>query len=261
MSVKNSSEEGPNLKQFVKENTSVMFGADKRIISTLKYLLFRPGRLTHAFTKGDQSFTPPTTLYFTINLLFFLLLPLVNSGSIKLLAFSYEGFTQVDGFVKELILEDLKSSGLSSEVYQAHFDSFIKYNQPALIFVLIPFIVLALRLLYLKSRSALLFHTVFAFHFMAFFLITFLLLGVIVNATTLVMHYLRNETIIPYLFGTPLLLYAVVVFYYLFRSLKVVYEDRLWIGFLKSLVLFISFIGLTFLYTRILIVLCIVSVN
>lgn len=254
--------ESPNLKQFVKENASVMFGLDKRIFTTLKHLLFHPGTLTRAFAKGDvRSFTPPTTLYFTINLLFFLLLPLVNSGGIKLLSFSYNGFTKVDGAIKELILKDLEQSGLSEAVYRAQFDSFITYNQPALIFVLIPFLVLILRILNLNNRTALLSHTVYAFHFMSFFLLTFLLLGTTVNMITSLFHYLRNETIIPYLFGTPLIVYAIWMFFYLFKSLKVVYENPFWVSLLKSLALCLSFIGLMFVYTSFLMALCVLSVN
>ena len=257
-----SVEERLNLKQFVKENASIMFGLDRRIIATVKHLLFRPGSLTQAFSKGDtESFTSPTTLYFTINLLFFLFLPLVNSGDIKLFAFSYEGFTKSEGLVKEWVLSDLEQSGLSEVIYQTQFDSFIKYNQPALIFVIIPFLVLILRLINLRNRTTLLSHTVYAFHFMSFFLVTFLLLGVAVNLMVLVAQYFPSESVMLYLITIPLILYGVWVFLYLFSSHKLVHGSPIAISLLKSLALLVAFIGLMFIYTRLLVVLSIVSVN
>jgi len=257
-----SVDESQNLKQFVKENASSIFGLDRRIVTTLRLLLFRPGQLTSSFVKGDiHAYTPPTTFYFTINLVFFLLLPIVNSGSIKIFGFSYEGFTKTDGMVKEWVLEDQEESGLTEEVYKATFNSFIKYNQPALVFVIVPFLVLILRIANLKYKRALLTHTVYAFHFMSFFLISFLILGSTVNFIALTLQYFKSESLISFLLTTPLFLYAIWIFYYLFKSIKVVYQNTFLSNLIKSLTILISMVGLLFIYTRFLLALCIFSVN
>ena len=240
-----------------------MFGLDRRIFLTFKYLIFRPGKLTKEFIKGDvRSFTPPTTLYFTINLLFFLILPIVNSGGVKLFSFTYGGFVDSkDGIVKEYVLDDMRDSGLTEEVYQAHFDSFIKYNQPALIFVIIPFLIILLRLINVRNQTGFLSHTVYAFHLMSFYLVSFLFLGVLVNLIVPLLKYLPEESISFFLIPIPLFSYAIWFFYYLFKSLRVVYKDSLWIGFLKSIFLLASMMGLLFLYIRFLVALSILNVN
>lgn len=162
-------------KGFVKDNASNMFGIDRRLWQTLKLLLFHPGQLTKSWLEGGQGqFTAPTTLYFTANFLFFFLQPIVNTGKIRLLSFGYEGFMATEGLYRSWIKEDLAKSGLSEMVYQVKFDAFITYNQPALIFIMIPFLVMFLWLMELKSGKKLIHHTVHAFHFMTFFLILFL---------------------------------------------------------------------------------------
>ncbi len=169
-------------KGFVKDNASNMFGIDGRLWITLKLLLFHPGKLTKAWLEGGQSqFTSPTTLYFTSNFLFFFLQPIVNTGKIRLLSFGYEGFMATEGLYRNWIREDLAKSGLSELVYQVKFDAFITYNQPALIFIMIPFLTMFIWLMELKSGKKLIHHTVHAFHFMTFFLILFLSIAGVTN--------------------------------------------------------------------------------
>lgn len=171
-------------KGFVKENASNMFGIDRRLWSTLKLLLFYPGKLTKAWFEGDQSqFTAPTTLYFTANFLFFFLQPMVNTGKIRLLSFGYDGFMATEGIYRSWIMNDLDRSGLSDVVYKVKFDAFITYNQPALIFIMIPFLAMLIWLIEFKSGRKLILHTVHAFHFMTFFLILFLSVAGITNVT------------------------------------------------------------------------------
>ena len=265
MSAKNNQTEAePNLRHFLQENISVMFGVDRRIFPTLNHLLFSPGKLTREYISGEtQAFTPPTTLYFTINLLFFLLLPIVNSGGVKLFSFSYENFVNNnEGPIAEMIIADMNSTGLPEAVYIAQFDSFIRYNQPALIFIIIPFLIGILSLLNIRQRSRLLSHTVYAFHFMSFYLVTFLLFGALANGILPLIRFMPKEDfLLVILPSIPLLLYALWTYYYLFKSISVVYAGPIWISLVKAIFLLVSLVGLLFLYTRLLLTLSIMSVN
>ncbi len=261
--------EEQNLRNFLKENVSVMFGLDKRIFATFKHLLLRPGKLTKAFMKGSRhDYTPPATLYFTINLLFFLFLPVINSANFELFAFTYSEFMGGDdvSITKQFIQDDLIDSGLSEAVYQAQFDSFIKYNQPALVFVFIPFFILLFKLLNIKHQNGMLSHAVLAFHFMSYFLLTSLFLGALINLliplTNILLDYFSLEGTFSLLVVlVPLIIFIAWLVYYLFKSLTVVYGGPFWINLGKTLLSLAAFWGLFFLYTRCLIVFAILSVN
>ena len=103
-----------SLKFFFNNLISEMFGVEGRLPRTIKILLFHPGKLTKDYINGNYSnYIAPTTLYFTINLIFFLLLPLINTDNVKFLSFSYSGFTMSDGFYNNQIKSDLSKSNLS----------------------------------------------------------------------------------------------------------------------------------------------------
>lgn len=69
------------LKQLLGE----VFDWDGRMLTTVKHLLFSPGRLTLEYSQGHRvRFTPPVRLYLAVSLLFFfvfpLLMPLAQAG-------------------------------------------------------------------------------------------------------------------------------------------------------------------------------------
>lgn len=172
-------------KSFVKDNASNMFGLDRRLWGTLKLLLFYPGKLTKAYlNEGQSQFTAPTTLYFSVNFLFFLLQPFINSGRIQLLNFRFKGFMANEGLHKQWIESGMAESGLSALIYEIKLDAFISFHQPALIFIMIPFMALLIWLIELKRGEKLVFHTVHAFHFMTFFLLLFLIVAGVTNITS-----------------------------------------------------------------------------
>ncbi len=64
----------PMLKQLVGE----LLDWDGRMVTTLKHLLFSPGRLTLEYTQGHRvRYTPPVRLYVAVSLLFFFVFPLI----------------------------------------------------------------------------------------------------------------------------------------------------------------------------------------
>lgn len=246
---------------FVKDNASNMFGLDRRLWKTLKWLLFHPGKLTKAYVSGSHNqFTAPTTLYFSINFLFFFLQPMVNSGKIKLLNFGFRGFTASEGFRKNWIMEDMVESGLSEIVYQVKFDAFITFNQPALIIIIIPFLALFIWLIEGKSSGKFIHHTVHAFHFMTSYLIVFLLVGGLSNVISwgLSEQFLGlNQWLFP-ISLICLLLFVIIYWAISFRHLR----NQNWgICLLKSIGVSIGFSGVMLVYVNLLLLWTIFSVG
>lgn len=245
---KKETSENLTLNKFIKSNASVMFGLDSRLWSTLKLLLFYPGKLTKEFTNGnEEKYTAPTTLYFTTNLLFFLLQPVINKGFVRILNFSYKGFTKNEGLYQKLITKDLQLSGLSEIVYEVKFDAFITYNQPALIFIMIPFLAIFLKLLELRKPTKVIDHIVQAFHFMSFFLIVFLLITACANFIA----FLLDNTGLVITISSLVFVASIIV--YLARSFNVTSDNTIIISIIKALVFFIFFFTLFWGYVNLLV--------
>lgn len=244
------------LGEFIKSNASIMFGLDKRLWRTLKLLFLSPGKLTKEHLAGDiNQFTSPTTLYFSCNFLFFLLLPIVNSGNVKLLHFSYNGFVSNEGFHKRLLNADLISSGLSEIIYQTQFDSFITYNQPALIFIIIPFLALFLKLIEYKSKKRIINYTVQAFHFMTYFLLVFLLIASLANILT----WLFSGD--GFIIATLLIIFLAALLFYLTNSFIIISNNGIVYSLIKSVFFIILFSILLYGYVNLLYFLTILNVG
>ncbi|MCA9731097.1 DUF3667 domain-containing protein [candidate division KSB1 bacterium] len=219
-----------SLKFFLGKLVSEMFGVEGRLPKTLKVLLFKPGELTkNYFREKSTDYIPPTTLYFTINLIFFLLLPFINNENVKFLSFSYSGFLMGNGFYAEQLQADQSASNLPVDEYRALFDSHITYNQPALIFTVIPFFALLLMLLEIRQKRYYLEHLVTSFHFMSFFLIVFFLTAAFFSLAFWIMHIEQPNVSLAVIFQIYFF-YSLAAF--LFISFRF-YEDITSIKFLR----------------------------
>lgn len=233
-----------SLKNFLSDLISETFGVEGRLPKTIRTLLFNPGELTKFYIAGStKKYISPMSLYFTLNLLFFLLLPIINSKSIKFLSFSYSGFTKAKGFFSSVITSDLSKSNLSIEVYKSLFDAHITYNQPALIFFIIPFFALLLKLVEAKNKRYYVEHLVFSFHFMSFFLILFFISA----ASSSLLIWIISKWFEVSNLGIPVLLYVILIFIslflvYLFLALRKYYKHNTVKSIFKTLLLFIGFI-------------------
>ncbi|MEL6561779.1 MAG: DUF3667 domain-containing protein [Bacteroidota bacterium] len=253
---KEETSENLTLNKFIKSNASVMFGLDRRLWSTLKLLLLYPGRLTKEFTNGnEEKYTAPTTLYFTTNLLFFLLQPIINKGYVRILNFSYKGFTKNEGLYQKLITDDLQLSGLSEIVYEVKFDAFITYNQPALIFIMIPFLAIFLKVFELRKPTKVIDHIVQAFHFMSYFLIVFLL----ITASANLVAFLLDGTGLVITISSLVFIASIIA--YMARSFSITSNNSIIISIVKALVFFVFFFVLFFGYVNMLIFFTILNVG
>ncbi|MCP4270427.1 MAG: DUF3667 domain-containing protein [Gammaproteobacteria bacterium] len=236
-------------KYFLNNLMSEMFGIEGRLPKTIQTLLFHPGRLTKYYIDNNYSnYIAPTTLYFTINLIFFLLLPFINTENSKFLSFSYSGFTMTEGFYKDQILSDLLKSSLQIEEYRAMFDTHISFNQPALIFIIIPFFALLLKVMEIGRERYYVEHIIFSFHFMSFFLIVFSLIASL--SSFVVWLILAFDINLPIVLIIEYFLYLFIGLFlvYLFLAIRTYYNHKITTTIWKTILLFFGFIGIFFGY-------------
>jgi hypothetical protein len=228
---------------------SEMFGVEGRLPKTIKVLLLRPGKLTKDYIDNNCSnYIAPTTLYFTINFLFFLLLPLINTENSKFLSFSYSSFTKAEGFFKDQIFSDLSKSNLLFEEYRAMFDTHIALNQPALIFIIIPFVALLLKMIEIRQKRYYVEHIVFTFHFMSFFLIIFSITASLTSFVIwLILAFDINLSIVFFIVFF-LSLFIGLILIYLFLAIRTYYNHKITTTFWKTILLFFGFIAIFFGY-------------
>jgi hypothetical protein len=68
------------LKYFLGDFLSSTFNIDSKILSTLRLLIFYPGKLTKMFLAGKRAaYVPPVRLYIVVSLVYFTLLSLIGS--------------------------------------------------------------------------------------------------------------------------------------------------------------------------------------
>lgn len=252
---KNSSSQELTFKEFLKSNASIMFGIDGRLPSTLKTLMFRPGIVTKSIVNGSyDKYTSPTTLYFAINILFFILLPIVNSGSAKFLSFSYESFTISDGFHSNIVNKDLADSELLEIVYQTQFDAHIAYNQPALIFIIIPILSLFLKIIEYRSRKKFLQHLVFSFHFMTYFLIYFMVFASISAISIGIFNLFEGDGVgfLKYLPSISMILFITLIIIYFYKSSRTIDSSGIGKSLLKAIIMTLGFFGIFIGYVNLL---------
>ncbi|MFH2002835.1 MAG: DUF3667 domain-containing protein [Planctomycetota bacterium] len=164
-----------SLKSFFKNFASEVFHIDGRIGMTLIALLAKPGYLTLAyFNSWEEKYVQPLKLYFVINFIFFLIVPILTTPQFQIFHFSLKSLTGSNQKYQSIIKEQIQASDVSKEIYEERFDSHLKYSQPAFVFITIPFFALLLGLLNIRNRRFYLEHLLFSLHFFSYLLLSLL---------------------------------------------------------------------------------------
>jgi hypothetical protein len=211
------------------------FDFDSRVARTLSALLIRPGFLTLEYCAGRRAkFSPPLRLYLLVSVLFFLSLTLQR------------------GFLPNIIVQE--TPAVSEAASTAHtaddplgmLDVYpelaeaVRDYVPVLIFLLLPVFALLLKLLY---RNKFYFeHLIYALHTHT---ILFIFTGLM-----LPFEEPAGKLMIP--LAIQLVLFAYIL-WYLFRSLRVVYQESRKRTTLKMFVLVILYSGIAALSTEVLV--------
>jgi hypothetical protein len=164
-----------SVKHFVEETFEGFVHFDNKFLSTLKLLFTKPGLLSLDHVEGRQSrHMKPIAFFLVINLLFFMVMYVVNPFSLSLYNYiTYQPFINFN--TQYIIQEKLKTLHLTLPQYTRVFNAKIHSDSKGYIFALIPFYGLICWVLFIRYKRLAVEHLVFATHFTAFVLCYFFL--------------------------------------------------------------------------------------
>jgi hypothetical protein len=208
------------------------FDFDSRVARTLAALLIKPGFLTLEYCAGRRAkYSPPLRLYLLVSVLFFLSLTLQRGFLPNIIV------QEAPAVSEAASTENTADDPLGAlEVYPELADAVRDYA-PVLIFLLLPVFALLLKMFY---RHRFYFeHLIYALHIHT---ILFIFAGFL-----LPFEEPANELLIPLVIQLVLLAY---ILWYLFRSLRVVYQESRKRTALKMFALVIIYSGIAAMSTE-----------
>ncbi|MBU1101552.1 MAG: DUF3667 domain-containing protein [Bacteroidetes bacterium] len=224
------------LKSFLNEAFSIEGG----VFRSLWILISKPGHLTETFfNSAKYKYIHPLRLYFVINLIFFFLAPILNTQQFQVMNLKLENMSKSSTLVTKIVEYESKNLEISEDVYYVLFNTNYKYNQPALIFFIIPLFALPVFIIQYSKKRKFIEHLYFSVNTVSFFLLLmFLIVGSFrVLSFLLGLLALSNEFIGIMLFT----LIFVLLFIHLLLSFRKFYKSS-WINSgIKSFILFITF--------------------
>jgi hypothetical protein len=239
-----------SMREFASEAFEGITHADSRLWRTLWLLIWKPGFLTVEFLEGRRSrYLPPFRLYLVLSVVLFLVAASVSTHRTVFLgvstekgtSFKVEATTSTDESPQQRAQRLCEGStfGIGPRSWEPRFrescykvvldnghslvESFY-HNLPRALFLLLPILALAMRLMYWRRYYVE--HLLFFIHNHAFTFLLFTLFALAMSISS---------------WGWLIALYiAIVVFYppiYTYRAMRRVYAQGKWITRLKFLVL------------------------
>jgi hypothetical protein len=210
---------------FIKNFFEESFSFDSKFLKSLKLLLISPGFLTHEYIVGKiASYITPLKMYLFISVVSFFIGSLVNPDDLNSLEEDFDAKPFVESYISQ--------SGVSREVFEAKFNNEFQGKTPLYFLALVVLFSLPLKLIYMQTKRLYVEHLVFSLHFFTFLLI-------MLTISTLLEFLLPDIT---YLF------LFIIPFVYMFFAVKNVYGQKIIISFFETVILFLYFIGLLFLW-------------
>ena len=238
-----------SLKNFSKKFAGEIFNIDKRIFKTIAALFFKPGELAASyFSDKREQFIQPLKLYFTINFVFFFLAPLLNTHQFQVFNFNLKSIVGDNHTYQKLIEDQIRASETSEETYTERFDTHLKYNQPAFVFLIVPIFAMFLYFANFRKRRFYAESFIFAAHFLSFFLLLLLFSISFFHLFAFVAQHIHiSRSIIAQILIFIVLLTPTI---YLFISLRTFYSNKIIPGIAKAFFLFIAFLFVIGMYVQ-----------
>lgn len=229
-----------SIKAFARDFVKETFYLDHRLMKTLAMLFGKPGRLTLLYFKNPGSqYIQPLKLYFAINFIFFLLIPILNTPHFRLFSFNMKSMIYNNPRFQQIIENEIQKSGVKPDIYEERFNANVKYNKPAFIFLVVPVFALLLFAVNFRRRRYYIEHLIFAFHFLSFYLLILLLIIAFYRA------YDFGAKLFGFSVGSGALVLGILVFLvpwlYLIRGTQTFYQNKLLMALLKAAILMAGF--------------------
>lgn len=217
------------VKQITHEALHDLIHFDNKLFRTVPALLFKPGKLTLAALKGnDSNYVRPLALFVFVNFLFFILKsPGLFAYKLSIYANEY----------KDVIQHELAEKHVSIETLTERFNTAMHFEQKEYMVIMVPLFALALQLLFLLRRQHYTRHLVFSLHFYTFFIIFLMVIPLFIRPLMWLGNKgfpaLKSVNTEGFLVGTI----VTACFIYLILALKQVYGGNIFLNGLKALLL------------------------
>ena len=217
---------------------------DGKFFTTLKYLLFRPGKLTCEYLQGRRvRLMKPLQLYLIVTLLYFIFF---KSFDLFYNDFRYT-ITQTDFFsVKAQKTAVIKAAEHTKTLpgFIEEFNYAAQNNAKAFVFIIIPVLALILLLFFYKQYRQYVPHLIFATHYFTFYLISWAAYTVLLVKP--VIHFNEQWFHSNKVWFESIIILVNVV--YLAIALRRVYTNHWAIVIIKTLVISQLLIYIDFIY-------------
>lgn len=225
------------------------FGLDTRLGRTAKLLIAKPGALTAEYLRGARKpYVRPVRLFLLVNLVFFLV-----GDRTGFMPWTLELATKRAAFA-ERVEERVRATGVERAVFEQRFNQVASQQKRTVLLFLIPAFAGVLALLYWRRHRSYVVHFVFATHFFAFVLVSFL------SYVAAMLVLLLLAYLIPILDGIVQVIngdlgLALVIpalwFGYLYFSMRRAYDEPRGPALLRSFAALVLVLALTtFMYQR-----------
>ena len=163
------------IKKLLEQTVDVFTHIDSKIVTTIKFLLLKPGKLSEAYVTGIRKpFMKPFQIFILTNILFFLLLSNVDIFRIP----SSDLFNEINIYsynipkiVKQKIIETNKTKNEIALVYDLKSAILAK----TYVIVLIPLLSFVFALLFIRKKLQIGKHIIFSTHLFSFLILIIIL--------------------------------------------------------------------------------------
>jgi hypothetical protein len=243
----------PSTRELIHEALEGLTHSDSRIWSTLKTLLFKPGKLTQEFVAGRRaSYLPPFRLYLILSVAFFLVASFSHFTQQPLMVENGHKTTESDCANGSLNILDLNKNPVWNQRLQRACVGIVRDNGASLLhagialmskamFLLVPLVAFVHMLMYWWPRHRYAVHLLFFLHLHAFFFFDVTLLVLLTYAAERWPAFTHVDNI-----GSTLLFWWMIVYSVL--AMRRVFQMGWWLTFAKALAMFFVYmimLGLT----------------
>lgn len=161
-----------SLRHLLTHSFETLFHFDAKIFGSLRTLLGRPGQLSCDFVSGRRKpYLHPFQLFFVVNLLFFVLQPLIgwNTLTTNLDVHLHRMF--YSAMARRLVSARIDDGHIAPAEFEQEFDHRAHLHAKSLVILMVPIFALLLAVLNWRKRRFFVEHLVFALHFYSFWLI------------------------------------------------------------------------------------------
>lgn len=219
------------IKKYALQAVDMFTHFDGKFFTTIKYLLFYPGKLTQENLAGRKvKLMKPVQLFLVVSLVYFLLMKEAD------IFISYLKYSDTNGIIYKAAQQKAAQKNISFEEFAKRVDKTLPGVSKTFVFVLVPMIALGVWLLYVRRIKAFVPHLIFATHFFSFFLLLILLYFEVI------LHWVDPATFSRGQRLTVLGIGAGVVLVYLFFALKHAYREGLLLTVGKTVLLTVWFL-------------------